>query len=79
MTSFQPQCVLPDPRKHPLSPLSVLQEIGLGGRSTIYDLAKRDALPVKVVRCGHLYRVRTIDVYRLVGLPVPGEAGGDAA
>jgi hypothetical protein len=79
MTRLQPSGVLPDPREQPLSPLSVLQEVGLGGRSTIYDLAKRDALPVEVVRCGHLYRVRTVDVYRLVGLPVPGEAGGDAA
>ena len=63
---------LPDPRTHPLSPLSVLQDVGLGGRSTIYDLARRDQLPVEVVRCGHSYRVRTMDVLSADGIAGSG-------
>ena len=63
--------VLPDPTEHPLSPLSVLVDVGLGGRSTIYARARNGQLPVEVIPCGSSYRVRTIDVYHLTGLPLP--------
>jgi hypothetical protein len=62
-----------DPVAHPLSPLHVLSDVGLGGRAMIYDLAKRGELPIEVIRVGHSYRVRTIDVCRLIGQSVPEE------
>ena len=66
--------VLPDPREQPFSGLDLLVRVGLGGRSQIYDRARRGELPVSVFKVGATYRVRTRDVWLLAGLPVPGES-----
>lgn len=64
---------LPDPRVVPFSKLDLLVEIGLGGRSMIYERARRNELPIPVLRVGTTYKVRTRDLWTLAGLPVPGE------
>ena len=79
MPDLPSKSVLLDPREQPLIPLSVLQDVGLGSRSSLYELAKAGKLPIEVIRCGHNYRLRTIDVYRLTGLPVPGESIPEAS
>jgi hypothetical protein len=65
--------MLPDPRTHPFSGLGLLVEIGFAGKSHIYDLARRGELPIPVIRVGTTYRVRTRDIWKLAGIPIPGE------
>lgn len=65
---------LPDPREFPLIGLGVLVEVGMGSRSLVYQQAKKDQLPIPVIKVGdHSYRVRTRDVYELIGLELPAE------
>jgi len=49
--------------------------LGLG-RSTAYELARRDEFPCRVLRVGSSYRVPTADLMRVLGVepPTPGEA-----
>lgn len=44
--------------------------VGLG-RTKAYDLAKQGAFPCPVLRIGTSYRVRTVDLLRLVGVERP--------
>ena len=41
------------------------------GRTTAYRLAERDEFPAPVLRIGHSYRVPTVSLLTLLGLPVP--------
>jgi predicted DNA-binding transcriptional regulator AlpA len=41
--------------------------LGLG-RSTGYELARRDAFPCRVLRIGSSYRVPTADLLRILGI-----------
>ena len=41
--------------------------VGLG-RTKAYELARREAFPCPVLRIGTSYRVRTVDLLRLVGV-----------
>ena len=49
--------------------------LGLG-RSTAYELARRDQFPCRVLRVGRSYRVPTADLMRVLGVdpPTPEEA-----
>ena len=51
--------------------------LGLG-RSTAYELARRDEFPCRVLRIGSSYRVPTADLMRVLGIepPTPEEAPG---
>lgn len=44
------------------------------GRTTAYRLAELDEFPVPVLRVGHSYRVPTVALLTLLGLPVPAPA-----
>ncbi|GIJ12197.1 helix-turn-helix domain-containing protein [Micromonospora andamanensis] len=44
--------------------------LGLG-RTKAYDLAKQGAFPCPLLRIGTAYRVRTVDLLRLVGVERP--------
>lgn len=44
--------------------------LGLG-RSTAYELARRDAFPCRVLRIGSTYRVPTADLLRILGIEPP--------
>ena len=46
--------------------------LGLG-RSTAYDLARRDEFPCRVLRIGSSYRVPTADLLRLLGIDPASE------
>ena len=52
--------------------------LGLG-RSTAYELARRDEFPCRVLRIGSSYRVPTADLMRVLGIepPIPEEALGE--
>lgn len=52
--------------------------LGLG-RSTAYELARRDEFPCRVLRVGSSYRVSTADLMRILGIepPTPEEAPGE--
>jgi len=52
--------------------------LGLG-RSTAYELARRDEFPCRVLRIGSSYRVPTADLLRVLGIepPTPEEALGE--
>jgi predicted DNA-binding transcriptional regulator AlpA len=48
--------------------------LGLG-RSTAYELARRDAFPCRVLRVGSSYRIPTAELLRVLGLdPFLGES-----
>ncbi|MYX39080.1 MULTISPECIES: hypothetical protein [unclassified Streptomyces] len=38
------------------------------GRTTAYDLARKDQFPCKVIRAGRVLRVATADIIRALGL-----------
>ena len=42
------------------------------GRTTSYDLAKRDAFPTPVLRLGNRYRVNRADLLRVLGVVEDG-------
>jgi excisionase family DNA binding protein len=44
--------------------------LGLG-RSTAYELARRDELPCRVLRIGSSYRIPTADLLRILGIEPP--------
>ncbi len=44
--------------------------LGLG-RSTAYELARRDELPCRVLRIGSSYRIPTADLLRVLGIEPP--------
>jgi Helix-turn-helix domain len=44
--------------------------LGLG-RSTAYDLARRDEFPCRVLRVGCSYRIPTADLLRVLGIEPP--------
>jgi excisionase family DNA binding protein len=44
--------------------------LGLG-RSTAYELARRNALPCRVLRLGSSYRIPTADLLRVLGIEPP--------
>jgi excisionase family DNA binding protein len=44
--------------------------LGLG-RSTAYELARRDELPCRVLRVGSSYRIPTADLLRVLGIEPP--------
>jgi hypothetical protein len=47
--------------------------LGLG-RSTAYDLARRDEFPCRVLRIGSSYRIPTADLLRVLGIdPASGD------
>ena len=46
------------------------------GRTTAYQLASQDALPVPVVRIGRTLRVPTVPLLTLLGITAPGPVGG---
>lgn len=46
--------------------------LGLG-RSTAYELARRDEFPCPVLRVGSSYRVPTAGLLRVLGIELPGE------
>ncbi len=43
------------------------QALGLG-RSTAYELARRDAFPCRVLHIGSSYRIPTADLLRILGI-----------
>jgi excisionase family DNA binding protein len=51
--------------------------LGLG-RSTAYELARRDEFPCRVIRVGSSYRIPTADLLRVLGInphePMPRSA-----
>jgi excisionase family DNA binding protein len=44
--------------------------LGLG-RSTAYELARRDEFPCRVLRVGSSYRIPTADLLRVLGIDPP--------
>jgi len=48
-------------------------------RSTAYELARRNALPVPVIRLGRRMVVSRRAMEALLGTPAEGDLGGDAA
>jgi excisionase family DNA binding protein len=46
--------------------------LGLG-RSTAYELARRDEFPCRVIRVGNSYRIPTADLLRVLGIEPPYE------
>lgn len=44
--------------------------LGLG-RSTAYELARRDEFPCRVLRIGSSYRIPTADLLRVLGIEPP--------
>lgn len=52
--------------------------LGLG-RSTAYELARRDEFPCRVLRVGSSYRIATADLMRVLCIepPTPEEALGE--
>jgi len=60
---------LPDPREEPTVPVWPVVGRLLGRRrSAILELARRDRLPVRVLRVGRSYRVATAELLRVLGL-----------
>jgi predicted DNA-binding transcriptional regulator AlpA len=51
--------------------------LGLG-RSTAYELARRDEFPCRVLHIGNSYRVPTADLLRVLGID-PRETHGSSA
>jgi len=47
--------------------------LGLG-RSTAYELARRNALPCRVLHIGGSYRIPTADLLRTLGIGVPAQS-----
>ena len=65
---------LPDPREEPTVPVWPVVGRLLGRkRSAILELARRDRLPVQVLRVGRSYRVATAELVRVLGLQGSGE------
>jgi len=59
---------LPDPREEPTVPVWPVVGRVLGRkRSAILELARRDRLPVRVLRVGRSYRVATAELLRVLG------------
>ena len=59
---------LPDPREEPTVPVWPVVGRLLGRkRSAILELARRDKLPVRVLRVGRSYRVATAELLRVLG------------
>lgn len=60
---------LPDPLEEPTVPVWPVVGRLLGRRrSAILELARRDRLPVRVLRVGRSYRVATAELARMLGL-----------
>lgn len=57
----------PDPREAPTVPLWPIVGRLLGRkRSAILELARRDQLPIRVLRVGRTYRVSTLELLRML-------------
>jgi hypothetical protein len=57
----------PDPREVPTVPLWPIVGRLLGRkRSAILELARRDQLPIRVLRVGRTYRVSTLELLRML-------------
>ncbi|WP_197024208.1 DNA-binding protein [Nocardiopsis sp. CNT312] len=41
------------------------------GRTTAYELARRGEFPCRLLRYGTTYRVVTVDLLKLLGVPLP--------
>jgi excisionase family DNA binding protein len=59
---------IPNPADTPMLTLEQAARIMGIGRTTAYTLAKKDALPVPVVRVGSLYRLPTAPLLSALGL-----------
>lgn len=78
--------MIPDPLIQPTVPLwpTVGEAFSLG-RSAVYEMAARDALPVRVLRCGSRLRVATAELRKVLGLDevgfvnVPASVNGNGA
>lgn len=64
---------VPLPDEQPLTDLLDAAPLLRIGRSTAYELAKRGEFPVEVLKIGHQYKVRTVDLRRYLGLDGPAK------
>jgi excisionase family DNA binding protein len=69
---------LPDPETQPTMTVEEFAWLWNIGRTLAYDLARRDELPVPVLRVGNLYRIPTAPVLKALGA-TPATAGDGGA